>query len=302
MWNSWIKQFESYLKLEKGLSKNTVISYSSDLNNFVQFLELNHKGIEPTDILPNHISNCIVHLNSLGIEVKSQARFISALRTFFKFLIVENKLEQNPAELIELPKITRKLPDVLSIDEIEKIFNKIDLSKENGERNKTMLEFLYGCGLRVSELTNLKISDIKKDAGFIKVSGKGNKERLIPVGKTALSQFENYYEHFRKHQKTEKGNDDYLFLNNRGKKITRVMVFLIIKKMVAEAGIFKKVSPHSFRHSFATHLIEGGADLRAVQEMLGHESIITTEIYTHLDQRYLRETIMNFHPIMKFKA
>jgi len=230
------------------------------------------------------------------MSARSQARIISGLRTFFKYLLLENIIRTNPAELLESPRTGSTLPDTLNVDEIGKLFDAIDLSSTEGERNKTMLEFLYGCGLRVSEMTNLKISDVRFNDGFISVIGKGNKQRLVPAGEGALRQLQVYIHQVRCHINIQKGQEDYIFLNNRGKKLSRVMVFYIIKNLAEKAGIRKTISPHTFRHSFATHLIEGGADLRAVQEMLGHASITTTEIYTHLDRDYLRSNILQYHP------
>jgi len=299
MWGSWINGFKAFLKLEKSLSENSIEAYCRDVKKLDSFLEVHNVKITPLQVKPQHIKDCLVYLNQVHLNEKSQARFISAIRTFFKYLLLENEIESNPAELIELPKISRKLPDVLSIDEVEKLIESIDLSEPTGERNKTIIELMYGCGLRVSELVNLKISEIKENSGFIKVVGKGNKERLIPISKTALKQYNRYKELVRVHQSVSRGYEDFIFLNNRGKNLSRVMIFLMIKSLVEKVGIRKKISPHTFRHSFATHLVEGGADLRAVQEMLGHESILTTEIYTHLDQTFLRDTLLQFHPRSK---
>jgi integrase/recombinase XerD len=296
MWGSWINGFKAFLKLEKSLSENSIEAYCRDVKKLDSFLEIQGSKVSPLQVNPQHIKDCLVFLNQVQLNEKSQARFISAIRTFFKYLLLENEIETNPAELIDLPKISRKLPDVLSIEEVEKLIENIDLSDANGERNKAIIELMYGCGLRVSELVNLKLSEIKEASGFIKVTGKGNKERLIPIGKTAIKQYKRYIELVRVHQNVLKGYEDFVFLNNRGKNLSRVMIFLMIKSMVEKAGIRKKISPHTFRHSFATHLVEGGADLRAVQEMLGHESILTTEIYTHLDQTFLRDTLLQFHP------
>ncbi|MFN5795186.1 MAG: site-specific tyrosine recombinase XerD [Bacteroidota bacterium] len=296
MWGSWLNGFSAFLKLEKSLSQNSIEAYCRDVKKLDSFLEIHNLKITPLQVNPQHIKECLVYLNQVQLNEKSQARFISAIRTFFKYLLLENEIESNPAELIELPKISRKLPDILSIEEIETLIESIDLSEPTGERNKTIIELMYGCGLRVSELVNLKISEVKENSGFIKVVGKGNKERLIPISKTALKQYNRYKDLVRVHQNVFKGYEDYLFLNNRGKNLSRVMIFLMIKSLVEKAGIRKKISPHTFRHSFATHLVEGGADLRAVQEMLGHESILTTEIYTHLDQTFLRDTLLQFHP------
>lgn len=296
MWGSWLNGFSAFLKLEKSLSPNSIEAYCRDVKKLDSFLEIHNLKITPLQVNPQHIKECLVYLNQVQLNEKSQARFISAIRTFFKYLLLENEIESNPAELIELPKISRKLPDILSIEEIEILIESIDLSEPTGERNKTIIELMYGCGLRVSELVNLKISEVKENSGFIKVVGKGNKERLIPISKTALKQYNRYKDLVRVHQIVFRGYEDYIFLNNRGKNLSRVMIFLMIKSLVEKAGIRKKISPHTFRHSFATHLVEGGADLRAVQEMLGHESILTTEIYTHLDQTFLRDTLLQFHP------
>jgi integrase/recombinase XerD len=296
MWGSWLNGFKAFLKLEKSLSVNSIEAYIRDVKKLDYFLEMQGHNISPVQVNAQHIKECLVYLNQIQLNEKSQVRFISAIRTFFKFLLLENEIDSNPAELIELPKISRKLPDVLSVEEINTLIESIDLSEPTGERNKTIIELMYGCGLRVSELVNLKISEVKEASGFIKVLGKGNKERLIPIGKTALKQLNRYKDLVRVHQNVIKGYDDFIFLNNRGKNLSRVMIFLMIKSMAQKAGIRKKISPHTFRHSFATHLVEGGADLRAVQEMLGHESILTTEIYTHLDQTFLRETLLQFHP------
>jgi integrase/recombinase XerD len=296
MWGSWLNGFSAFLKLEKSLSHNSIEAYCRDVKKLDSFLEIHNIKITPLQVKPQHIKECLVYLNQVQLNEKSQARFISAIRTFFKYLLLENEIESNPAELIELPKISRKLPDILSIEEIEILIESIDLSEPTGERNKTIIELMYGCGLRVSELVNLKISEVKENSGFIKVVGKGNKERLIPISKTALKQYNRYKDLVRVHQNVFRGYEDYIFLNNRGKNLSRVMIFLMIKSLVEKAGIRKKISPHTFRHSFATHLVEGGADLRAVQEMLGHESILTTEIYTHLDQTFLRDTLLQFHP------
>lgn len=296
MWGSWLNGFKAFLKLEKSLSVNSIEAYIRDVKKLDCFLEMQGLNISPVQVNAQHIKECLVYLNQIQLNEKSQARFISAIRTFFKFLLLENEIDSNPAELIELPKISRKLPDVLSVEEINTLIESIDLSEPTGERNKTIIELMYGCGLRVSELVNLKISEVKEASGFIKVLGKGNKERLIPIGKTALKQLNRYKDLVRVHQNVIKGYEDFIFLNNRGKNLSRVMIFLMIKSTAQKAGIRKKISPHTFRHSFATHLVEGGADLRAVQEMLGHESILTTEIYTHLDQTFLRDTLLQFHP------
>jgi integrase/recombinase XerD len=295
-WTPYIKGFSAFLKLEKSLSGNSIEAYNRDVEKLIQFLEFHQLDLSPSDLKLAHLQDFLKWINELGMSATSQARIISGLRTFFKYLLLENIIRTNPAELLESPRLGRKLPDTLNIDEIDRLFAEIDLSKPEGERNKTMLEFLYGCGLRVSELTNLKISDVRFSDGFISVIGKGNKQRLVPVSDGALSQLDRYRHNIRSHIKIQKGHEDFIFLNGRGAKISRVMVFYIIKSLAEKAGIRKTISPHTFRHSFATHLIEGGADLRAVQEMLGHASITTTEIYTHLDRDYLRSNILSFHP------
>jgi len=295
-WTQYTKGFAAFLKLERSLSGNSIEAYRRDVEKLIQFFELRQLELQPSDIKLSHLQDFLKWINEMGISATSQARIISGLRTFFKYLLLENIIRSSPAELLESPRLGRKLPDTLNIDEIDRLFAEIDLSTPEGERNKTMLEFLYGCGLRVSELINLKISDVRFNDGFISVIGKGNKERLVPVGDGALNQLDRYRHNVRSHIKIQKGHEDFIFLTGRGKKISRVMVFYIIKSLAEKAGIRKTISPHTFRHSFATHLIEGGADLRAVQEMLGHASITTTEIYTHLDRDYLRSNILSFHP------
>jgi integrase/recombinase XerD len=295
-WENYIKGFKAYLKLEKSLSNNSISAYLQDINKLVQFFELNEDIIPPEKVKLSDLQTFIQWINKLGLAATSQARIISGLKAFFKYMLLEDAIKQSPAELLEAPKTGRKLPDTLSVDEINKLIDAIDLSKPESTRNKTMLETLYGCGLRVSELINLKISNIYFNDGFIKVTGKGDKERLVPIGNVALKNISIYLESVRSRQNIKKEFTDILFLNRRGGRLSRVMVFLIIKELAERIGLKKTISPHTFRHSFATHLIEGGADLRAVQEMLGHESITTTEIYTHLDREYLREAILSFHP------
>jgi len=298
-WQSNIRGFKAFLQLEKSLSPNSVEAYVRDVERLAEFLELKNRDISPEAIEQNDFHAFIVWLNEFGIAATSQARFISGIKAFYKYLILENVIRENPAELFEAPKTARKLPDVLSVEEINAMINAIDLSKAEGHRNKAILETLYGSGLRVSELINLKISNIYDQEGFLRVIGKGNKERLAPIGSVALKQIKIYQQQIRTHLRIKSGHEDILFLNRRGAQLTRVMVFTIIKQLARKAGINKIISPHTFRHSFATHLIEGGADLRAVQEMLGHESITTTEIYTHLDREYLKSTIIQFHPRSK---
>lgn len=295
-WTPYIKGFSAFLKLERSLSENSIEAYNRDVIKLIQFLDYHQLDLQPSDIKLEVLQDFLKWINQLGMSARSQARIISGLRTFFKYLLLENIIRTNPAELLESPRTGSTLPDTLNVDEIGKLFDAIDLSSTEGERNKTMLEFLYGCGLRVSEMTNLKISDVRFNDGFISVIGKGNKQRLVPAGEGALRQLQVYIHQVRCHINIQKGQEDYIFLNNRGKKLSRVMVFYIIKNLAEKAGIRKTISPHTFRHSFATHLIEGGADLRAVQEMLGHASITTTEIYTHLDRDYLRSNILQYHP------
>lgn len=295
-WAPYIKGFRSFLRLERSLSDNTIEAYGRDVEKFLLYLEASQPGLGPRDITLAHLQAFVKQAGQMGMGARSQARVISGLRTFFKYLLLENEIRSNPAELLESPRTGRELPDTLRVDEIARIFDAIDLSAPEGERNKAMLEVLYGCGLRVSELTGLKISDVRFHEGFISVVGKGNKQRLIPIGDRALRQLEIYIRQVRSHIDIQKGQEDFIFLSKRGRKITRVMVFYVIKSLAEKAGIRKTISPHTFRHSFASHLVEGGADLRAVQEMLGHASITTTEIYTHLDRDYLRSNILEFHP------
>lgn len=295
-WNITVKQFEQYLRLEKSLSGNSVEAYLRDVRKLTDFLDLNSMQVSPDKITPAILRDFLEWVNELGMTVHSQARTLSGIRAFYKFLIMEDLMAHDPTETIEAPKLDRKLPDTLNFHEIEQLFSAIDLSTPEGTRNRAMLETLYSSGLRVSELLDLKLSNLYEDMGFIKVAGKGDKERLVPIGRDALKHIKLYREGVRCHLKIKKGHEDIVFLNRRGAKLTRVMVFTIIKDLAAKAGIQKQISPHTFRHSFATHLIEGGADLRAVQEMLGHESITTTEIYTHLDRDYLKQVIKDFHP------
>ena len=293
-WESSIKGFKSYLQIERSLSDNSVQAYIRDIKKFANYampLKLNELKIQR-----ENISDFLAELKDDEIAARSQARIISGIKAFYKYLIIEDYIKHDPTELIESPKVGFKLPDTLSLIEIDKLISAVDLSNKQGERNRAILETLYSCGLRVSELTNLKISNIYFNEGYLKVIGKGDKERLAPIGGRALKYLTTYINEVRNHQTIKKGQEDFVFLNNRGAGLTRVMIFLIIQKLAAEIGLKKKISPHTFRHSFATHLIEGGADLRAVQEMLGHESITTTEIYTHLDKDYLRSNIIDFHP------
>ena len=293
-WETSIKGFKSYLQIERSLSDNSVQAYIRDVKKFANYailIKLSELKVTRIDI-----SNFLAQINQEDISSRSQARIISGIKAFYKYLIIEDYLKINPTELIESPKIGLKLPDTLTLIEIDKLILAVDLSNNQGERNRAILETLYSCGLRVSELVNLQLSNIHLKEGYLKVTGKGNKERLAPIGGRAIKYLTIYINEFRNHQNIKKGNEDFVFLNNRGAKLTRVMIFLIIQKLTKSIGLKKKISPHTFRHSFATHLIEGGADLRAVQEMLGHESITTTEIYTHLDNEYLRSNIIQFHP------
>lgn len=297
MWEIHKQGFKGFLQIEKSLSKNSVEAYLRDLEKLTQYLELETKThLSPTEIKLNDLQHFLATIYELGISARSQARIISGIKAFYTYLILENITDENPAELLDSPKLGKKLPDTLSLDEITEIINAIDLSKETGERNKAIIETLYGCGLRVSELINLKISHIYFEEEFIRVTGKGDKERLVPISYSALKQIKIYLKEVRVHQEITKGFEDFLFLNRRGKNLTRVMIFTIIKNLVEKAGIKKNISPHTFRHSFASHLINAGADLRAVQDMLGHSSITTTEIYMHLDKNYLHEEIKKFHP------
>lgn len=295
-WDIYIQEYENYLKLERSLSGNSIEAYVHDVIKLRQFLEITNSDLSPLQITVVELQDFIEYINELGMTPHSQARIISGLKSFYKFLVYEDELDKDPTTLLEAPKLGRKLPDTLNIIEIDKIFEAIDHSTPQGMRNRAMLETLYSSGLRVTELVNLKMANILLDVGFLRVVGKGNKERLVPIGKEALKFIKIYREEVRVHQDVKQGHEAFLFLNRRGRQLTRQMVFLTIKDLVAKSGLNKTVSPHTFRHSFATHLIEGGADLRAVQEMLGHESITTTEIYTHLDRDYLKQVIQEFHP------
>lgn len=296
MWDQQIKHFGTYLKLERSLSENSIEAYVRDIEKLQQFMEMMHKNVSPLKVTSKHLQGFLTYVNELGMSAHSQARILSGVKAFFKYLIFEELLEKDPTQLIEGPKLGRKLPDTLSYLEIEALLEAIDMSSPEGSRNRAILEVLYSSGLRVSELVELRMNNIYFDVGFLKVIGKGNKERLVPIGKDALKFLKIYKEEIRVHILVQKGFESYMFLNRRGKKLTRVMIFTIIKQLAMRIGLKKVISPHTFRHSFATHLIEGGADLRAVQEMLGHESITTTEIYTHLDRDYLKQVIQEFHP------
>lgn len=295
-WEDSKKGYENYLNLEKSLSQNSVAAYINDINKLEGFLEKKFLKLTPDKVKLMHLKKFVEWLNEKGVSPRTQARTISGIKSYFKYLLIEDEINSDPTSLLESPKVGRKLPDVLSIEEIDSLINAVDLEKPEGQRNKAMLETLYSCGLRVSELVNLKITNLFFDQGFIKVEGKADKERLVPVSKNAIEEITKYLKSYRKNLKISRDSENVLFLNRRGKKLSRVMIFTIIKNLAEKIGLDKKISPHTFRHSFATHLINGGADLRAVQEMLGHESILTTEIYTHLDRDYLRSTIHQFHP------
>ena len=294
-WSDILKDFEGFLKLEKGLTPNSITAYLADLQKLIQFLEMRQMTQGAHELDHDDLHQFLIWISELGLSARSQARILSGLKAFYRYLLLEELVLKDPTALLEGPKLGRKLPEVLSIMEIDRMQEKIDLSKPEGRRNKAMVEVLYSCGLRGSELVGLQISNIYRAEGFIQIIGKGDKERLVPVSQRALKEIDLYLPD-RNSLKIQPGNEDILFLNRRGRMLTRVMVFTIIKELASAAGIKKKVSPHTLRHSFATHLVEGGADLRAVQEMLGHESIITTEIYTHLDREYLREAIISYHP------
>lgn len=294
-WNSYLKSYQNYLKLERGLSANTIVNYTMDLERLLRFFEANGSAVSPITISAQQV-NEFVYAISKEVNARSQARIISGLKSFFAYLLFEDIRQDSPMELIETPKIGRKLPDTLHVDEIDQLIAAIDLSKPEGERNRAMLEVLYGCGLRVSELIELKISSIFEEEGYIKVTGKGNKQRFVPIAPYTLNYIHLYRSTIRAHQSIGKGFEDTLFLNRRGKQLTRAMVFTIIKDLAAKIQLKKTISPHTFRHSFATHLLENGADLRAIQMMLGHESITTTEVYVHLDRKHLTQIVHQFHP------
>lgn len=295
-WDFHIKQFENYLKLERSLASNSVEAYVHDVVKLKQFIQISNPEIKPNEIVGKDLETFIAYLYDFGVSPFTQARIISGIKAFYRYMVFDKAISNDPTNLLEAPKLGRKLPDTLAVHEIDQLFDAIDLSTPEGTRNKAMLETLYSSGLRVSELTNLKIGNIFFDIGFLKILGKGNKERLVPIGKEALKYIKIYVEEIRCHLKIKPGFESFVFLNRRGQSLSRVMVFTIIKELAGKTGLNKNISPHTFRHSFATHLIEGGADLRAVQEMLGHESITTTEIYTHLDRDYLRQVIFEFHP------
>lgn len=295
-WKADIAAFKTYLRLEKSLSTNSIDAYVHDIEKLVQFLDYTNVGLGASQLKTEHLRNFLKWVNELGMSATSQARILSGLHSFYKYLLIENLIHTDPTELVDAPRIGRKLPDTLSKEDVEILLEGVDRSTPEGERNRSMLETLYSCGLRVSELVNLKISDIFPKEAYIRIIGKGNKERLVPIGRTALKHIELYKQSVRHLIEVTKGEEDILFLNRRGSRLTRVMVFTIIKNLAQKCGVKKTISPHTFRHSFATHLVEGGADLRAVQEMLGHESITTTEIYTHIDRTFLTAQILKYHP------
>lgn len=296
-WNQEISDFKYYLKLEKGLSDNSIEAYISDLRKLEEYiLRIKKYKYTPDNLQYKHLQNFVFYIAELGVSEASQSRIVSTIRTFYKYQVFIDRINSSPALLLETPRLKRKIPDVLSVAEIDEIIDKIDLSTDLGHRNKAIVETLYSCGLRVSELVNLKISNLFFNEGFIRILGKGDKQRLVPISQTAVNEILLYINNYRKKLEVKQEYSDFVFLNRRAKPLTRNMVFIIIKDLANKAGIEKNVSPHTFRHSFATHLVEGGADLRAIQDMLGHASITTTEIYTHIDQSYLRDTIISFHP------
>lgn len=295
-WDTYTIQFKNYLKLERSLADNSIGAYLSDVDKLRQFFEIKELKISPENVTQTHLLDFLEFITELGMSAYTQARMVSGLKAFFRFLVYEELITNDPSALIEPPKLGRKLPDTLDITEIDRLLAAIDLSTDTGQRNRAMLETLYSSGLRVSELTSLKLSDIHEDIGFLRIVGKGSKERLVPIGRSALKYIRIFRDEVRVHLAIKNGFEDHLFITKRGKPISRVMVFYVIKELANEIGLEKSISPHTFRHSFATHLIEGGADLRAVQDMLGHESITTTEIYTHLDRDYLKQIITQYHP------
>jgi integrase/recombinase XerD len=299
MWEPYKKGFKAWLQLEKSLSGNSIEAYLRDIDKLTQYLQTAGSLKTPEAIELKDLQHFLQWISELGLNAASQARILSGIRSFYKYCVIEQIVRIDPTTLLESPRLKRALPDVLSFDEIEAIIGCIDLSKPEGGRNKAILETMYSCGLRVSEVVNLRISCLYLEVGYIRVIGKGDKERLVPIGDAATKYIRIYTNEIRSHQSIKPGNEDILFLNRRGSKLSRVMIFLFLKDLVRQAGITKNISPHTFRHSFATHLVEGGADLRAVQEMLGHESITTTEIYTHLDREYLRETLHRYHPAFR---
>lgn len=298
-WDKEIDSFKEYLKLEKNLTSNSIHAYETDLKKLVAFLEENNYKVGPEDIKLSHLKELMAWVTEKGISPRTQARIISGIKSFYKFLMIEEKVDRDPTALLSTPKIGRKLPQILSVEEIDAIINSIDTRKAEGQRNKAILETLYSCGLRVTELIDLKISNLFFENGNIRIVGKNNRERTVPISTKAIKEINLYLSEYRRTLKISKPDEDVLFLNRRGKKLSRVMIFTIIKNITKKAGITKSISPHTFRHSFATHLLKGGANLRDIQEMLGHTSIITTEIYTHIDDEYLKETLNTYHPRAK---
>ena len=298
-WDNAIESYKTYLILEKSLSSNSVEAYLNDINKLAKYCADKHKVKTPDEVTYDILKDYLIYVSEVGVTNRTQARCISSIRSFFKFLVFDGQLDNNPTRLLEAPKIGRKLPNILSVEEIDSMLNAVEMYKPEGQRNKAIIEMLYSCGLRVSELISIKLSNINFRMGIVKIDGKGNKERVIPLSKNAKEEIKRYLKVYRDYLDIEKGYEDVLFLNKRGTALSRVMVFNIIKHLANRAGIKKNVSPHTFRHSFASHLVSGGADLRAVQDMLGHESILTTEIYTHLDDHYLKDTINKFHPRSK---
>lgn len=296
MWESSLNRFTIHLKIERSLSPNTIEAYVRDVKTLTQYLTAMNRPLAPQEVTLKDLQGCAEWVASLGMTGTSQARIISGIKAFFRFLLTQQLIPADPSQLLEAPKARRKLPDFLSFEEIEQLMAQIDLSKPEGHRNKAIIETMYSCGLRVSEAISLKISQLYLDEGFIRVTGKGDKERLVPIGSSAIKYIGLYNDNTRRHMTIKKGHEDILFLNRRGAQLSRVMIFLLIKELAVKAQITKSISPHTFRHSFATHLVEGGADLVAVQEMLGHESITTTEIYTHLNREYLRDMLQQYHP------
>jgi integrase/recombinase XerD len=299
IWQSHISGFLTYLRLEKSLSSHSVDAYHRDTIKLTEFLEEHHPGLLPGDVTHVQMQEFLQWIFDQGMSARSQMRIISGIKAFYQYLLLEDIVKDSPTGLLSSPRIGLKLPDVLSTKEIDKLISAIDLSKPEGERNRAIMEVMYACGLRVSELVNLRITDLFFHEGFVRVTGKGDKQRLVPIGDRAIRLVEDYIKFIRLHLEIKKGQEDFVFLNRRGSRLSRVMIFTIIRKTAELAGIHKRISPHTFRHSFATHLVEGGADLRAVQEMLGHASITTTEIYTHLDKEFLRAEVIGHHPLYK---
>jgi integrase/recombinase XerD len=296
MWESYSRHFKNYLRLEKSLSENTITAYLQDIDKLAMYSNMQPEILSPDSVTTKDLQHFLEYMNNLGLAPHSQARLISGIKAFYRYMLLEGLIQEDPSEMISAPKLPRKLPEVLSFEEIEQMLESIDHSTPEGMRNRAMLEVLYSCGLRVSELITLQISHCFFDIGFVRIIGKGNKMRLVPIGRDAIRYTKIYLEEIRNHMVIDAGSEDIVFLNHRGKGLSRVAIFTFIKDIAEKAGIQKNISPHTFRHSFATHLIEGGADLRAVQDMLGHESITTTEIYTHLDREYLKQIITDFHP------